>query len=102
VGEGEPIPEAKSIAVEREGSASHEAATKRGPTKARGPKGRPGKAAATKGWPGKAAATTKAAAKSRRTQSRGARGNRCNGKTNHYLAHYDATPFVRRRTPAFR
>ena len=95
--EAEPLPEewameGKSIAVEREGAGSHEAArtTKGGPSKAAA-KGRPGKATAAK-----------AAVNGRRAPSRGGRGNRRGGQSSHYAAHHDAPPFIRRRTPAFK
>ena len=95
---GELLPEewaveGKSITMEREGAGSHEAAgtTKGGSSKATAAKGRPRKPTAAK-----------AAVNGRRAQSRGGRGNRRGGQSSHYIAHHDAPPFVRRRTPAFK
>jgi hypothetical protein len=109
----EAKPLVESTAVEREGTWPHEmaAASKGAPTKAATSKGRSTKAAASKGGSTKAAtakvppaktATTKAAVNGRRAQSRGGRHNRRGGQSNHYVAHHDAPPFVRRRTPAFK
>lgn len=109
----EAKPMVESTAAEREGTSSQEmaAASKGGSTKAAASKGGPAKAAvASKGGPAKAAtakvpakaATAKPAVNGRRAQSRGGRHNRRGGQSNHYVAHHDAPPFVRRRTPAFK
>jgi uncharacterized low-complexity protein len=100
----ERVMEGKSIAAKREGVGSYEAARagKSGPTEVAAAKGRSSKAAGMKAATTKAATATKAAVNSRRTQGRGGRGNRRGGQSSHYVAHHDASPFIRRRTPAFK
>jgi hypothetical protein len=106
--EAKPLPEerameAKSIAAEREGAGSHEtaAAGEGGPHKMATAKGRPRKPVAAKPVTAKAA-TAKPAVNGRRAQSRGGHGNRRGDQSSRYVAHHDAPPFVRRRTPAFK
>jgi hypothetical protein len=110
---GKPLPEewameAKSIAAEREGAGSHETAatSKGGPHKMATAKGRPRKPVTAKAVTAKPvtakAATAKPAVNGRRAQSRGGHGNRRGGQSSRYVAHHDAPPFVRRRTPAFK
>jgi len=95
----------KSMAAEREGTASHEVAvaSKAGPTKAaKAPTTKATHVAEAAHVPTTKAATTKATVYGRRTQGRGTRDDRHSGEPSHYIAHHDALLIIRRRTPAFK